>query len=221
MIIPERKYFKLTKKLKIKMKEKMKEKKDCKNHKWIPLLGIDKNKSVPTSLFTCLKCGDLKVGVETIKISRFRLDMGNLPIKSVSTVGINETLASDHTASGIIVSMTAGENLVFGDFVYFDSAGGGKCKKADANVAGTYPCIGMAIATISADAAGDILLHGTARDASWAWAVGGVVYLSKDPAGGAIQAQPAASGDIIQVLGIATNATRIYFNPSADYLTHT
>ncbi len=197
----------------------MTEKTDCNKHKWIPLLGVDKGKNIPTSLFTCLKCGDLKVGVETIKISRFRLDMGNLPIKSVSTVGINESLSSDHTASGIIVSMTAGEDLAFGDFVFFESDG--KCWKADANVAGAYPCMGMAIATINADAAGDILLHGTARDASWTLAAGGVVYLSKDPAGTITHTQPAVSGDIIQVLGIATNATRIYFNPSADYLTHT
>jgi len=197
----------------------MTEKTDCNNHKWIPLLGINKGKSVPTSLFTCLKCGDLKVGSRTIKISRFRLDMGNLPIKSVSTVGINESLASDHTASGIIVSMTAGENLVFGDIVYFKSDG--KCWKANATGgSAAYPSMGMAIATISASAAGDILLHGTARDDSWAWTVGGVVYLSTT-AGAATQTQPSATNDVIQVLGIATNADRIYFNPSADYLTHT
>lgn len=196
----------------------MREKTDCNNHKWIPLLGVYKGKGVPTSLFTCLNCGDLRVGARTIKISRYRLDMGNLPIKSVSTVGINESLASDHTASGIIVSMTAGENLVFGDIVYFKSDG--KCWKADANGTATYPAMGMAIATINTDAAGDILLHGTARDDTWAWTVGGVIYLSIE-AGAATKTQPSATNDVIQVLGIATHADRIYFNPSADYLTHT
>ncbi|MFA4890419.1 MAG: hypothetical protein WC587_02175 [Candidatus Paceibacterota bacterium] len=193
------------------------EKTDCDKHKWIPLLGINKGRNVPTALFTCLKCGDLKVGTETIKISRFRLDMGDLPIKSVSTIGIKEPLASDHTASGIIVSMTAGENLVFGDFVYFKSDG--KCWKADANVAGAYPCMGMAIATINVNTAGDILLHGTARDDTWNWiTVGGVVYLSI-VAGEATQTQPSTTNDAVQVLGIATNADRIYFNPSKDYIT--
>ena len=203
------------------MSGKIKETKDCDVHAWIPLLGFDKKKTIPTSLFTCLQCGDLKVGVETIKISRFRLDMGDLPIKSVSTVGINESLASDHTASGIIVSMTAGESLVFGDIVYFKV--GGKCWKADAtNGSAAYPAMGMAIATISADAAGDILLNGTARDDSWAsLTVGGVLYLSKT-AGTMTQSYAAyTTDDVIQVLGIATNATRIYFNPSPDYLTHT
>jgi len=204
------------------MSGKIKETKDCDVHAWIPLLGFDKQKIVvPTSLFTCLKCGDLKVGIQTIKISRYRLDMGDLPIKSVSTVGINESLASDHTASGIIVSMTAGENLVFGNIVYFKS--GGKCWKADATSgSAAYPAMGMAIATISADAAGDILLNGTARDDSWAsLTVGGVLYLSKT-AGTMTQSYAAyTTDDVIQVLGIATNATRIYFNPSPDYLTHT
>ena len=196
----------------------MKEKKYCKNHEWIPLLGVNKRKAVETSLFTCLKCGDLKVGDRTIKISRFRMDMGSLPIKNVSTVGINESLASDHTVSGTIVSMTAGENLVFGDFVYFKDDG--KCWKADADGTSTYPVMGMTAATINADAAGNILLHGIARDDSWTWAtVGGVIYLSTDP-GAAIQSQPNTLDDVIQVLGIATHADRMYFNPSADYLTH-
>jgi len=197
----------------------MEEKTDCNKHKWIPLLGINKGKSVPTPLFTCLKCGDLRIGAETIKISRFRLDMGNLPIKSVSTIGISESLASDHTASGTIVSMTAGQNLVFGDIVYFKSDG--KCWKADATSASAaYPAMGMAIASISANTAGDILLHGTARDDTWNWTVGGVLYLSKT-AGAMIQSYSGyTTDDVIQVLGIATNADRIYFNPSADYITH-
>src|SRR3989338_8773974 len=204
------------------MSGKIKETKDCDVHAWIPLLGFDKQKIVvPTSLFTCLKCGDLKVWVQTIKISRYRLDMGDLPIKSVSTVGINESLASDHTASGIIVSMTAGENLVFGNIVYFKS--GGKCWKADATSgSAAYPAMGMAIATISADAAGDILLNGTARDDTWNWTtVGAVLYLSKTA--GAITNSYASytASDVIQVIGIATNADRIYFNPSPDYITHT
>jgi hypothetical protein len=190
---------------------------ECNNHKWIPLLGFYKKKTITTSLFTCLICGDLKVGERTIKISQFRLDMGNLPIKNVSTIGISESLASDHTASGTIVSMTAGENLVFGDFVYFKSDG--KCWKADANGTGTYPCMGMAIATINADNAGNILLHGTSRDDSWTWTVGGVVYLSTT-AGAATQTQPSATNDVIQVLGVATSTNRIYFNPAEDYLTH-
>ena len=42
---------------------------------WISLLGKKEGTTImPTFLFTCLKCGNLKVGRHTIKISRHRLD---------------------------------------------------------------------------------------------------------------------------------------------------
>src|SRR3989344_5523069 len=122
----------------------MSEKIDCNKHKWIPLLGVDKKKTVPTSLFTCLKCGDLKVGTETIKISRFRLDMGELPINSVAGIKLIEAPATTQTVSGLTISMTYGESIVPGDLLYFKSDG--KVYKADANVAGTYPVMGLALA---------------------------------------------------------------------------
>jgi hypothetical protein len=50
---------------------------------WIPLVGKEGNTVISTFLFTCLKCGNLKVGRHTIKISRFRLDMDDKPIKNL------------------------------------------------------------------------------------------------------------------------------------------
>lgn len=198
----------------------MTEKTDCKNHKWIPLLGMDKKKSVPTSLFTCLKCGDLKVGVHTIKISRFRLDMGELPINNVAGIKLIETPTNNQTASGIIVGMTYGESITIGDLLYFS---GGSVYRADANGSSTYPVMGLALATASSGS-NNVLLHGIYKDSTkWvggtALTVGGVCYLSTT-AGGTTQTQPALTNEVIQVVGIATNANRIYFNPSMDYLTH-
>lgn len=201
------------------MKEKMKEKKDCKRHKWIPLLGINKNKSVPTSLFTCLRCGDLKVGIETIKISRFRLDMGELPINNIAGIKLNETPTTDKTASGLIVSMTYGESITIGDLLYFKSDG--KVYKADADGSSTYPVMGLALATASSGS-NSVLLHGIYKDVGrYNFTVGGVVYLSKT-AGAEIQTLSSftVTNDVIQVVGIATHADRIYFNPSVDYITH-
>lgn len=198
----------------------MAEKKDCKRHKWIPLLGIDKNRTVPTSLFTCLRCGDLKVGTETIKISRFRLDMGELPINNVAAIKLNEAPTTDQTTSGIIVSMTYGESIVPGDLLYFKSDG--KVYKADANGSGTYPVMGLALATASSGS-NNVLLQGIYKDTSrYNFTVGGVVYLSKT-AGVEIQTLSSftVTDDVIQVVGIATHADRIYFNPSPDYITRT
>jgi hypothetical protein len=93
-----------------KAKVEAKERAECPKHKWIPLLGIDKKKSVPTSLFTCLNCGDLKVGTQTIKISRYRLDMGELPINSVAGIKLMNEPTADTTASGLIMTATIDTN---------------------------------------------------------------------------------------------------------------
>lgn len=120
--------------------------------------------------------------------------------------------------TGITVSLTAGETLAAGDIVYFKSDG--KVWKADANAASTYPAMGLATASITANNAGVILLSGIYRDDTlYNFTVGGVVYLSTT-AGAATQTQPSATDDAIQVLGIATHADRIFFSPSRDYMTH-
>lgn len=201
----------------------MTEKTECNNHKWIPLLGMNKGKSVPTSLFTCLKCGDLRVGATTIKISKFRLDMGELPINNVLGIKLVESPTTNQTASGLIVSMAYGESITLGDVLYFTSE---TVKKADADGASTYPVMGLALATASSGS-NNVLLHGVYKDSTkWtggtALAVGGVCYLAKATAGGITQNINDLSviNDVIQVVGIATHTDTIYFNPSADYLTH-
>lgn len=97
----------------------------------------------------------------------------------------------------------------------------GKLWKADANGTGTYPATAMALGTISANASGTFLLSGQARQDSWNWTIGGVMYLSTT-AGAMTQTKPAATDDVIQVLGVAyPNADTVYFNPSRDYITST
>jgi len=199
----------------------MKVKTDCKKHRWIPLLGLTKGKNittslVSTSLYTCLKCGDLKVGERTIKISRFRLDMGELPINNVAGIKLNEVPTTNQTASGLIVSMTYGESITAGNLLYFKSDG--KVYKADADGTSTYPVMGLALATASSGS-NNVLLHVVYTDTAYSFTVGGLVYLSTT-VGAATQTQPSATDDVIQVVGVAIHANRIYFKPSADYLTH-
>jgi hypothetical protein len=127
-------------------------------------------------------------------------------------------LADDVSAIGIKVTKTAGENLAFGDVCYFKSDG--KMWKADANAAGLYPALAMALGTINADTTGSFLLDGIARNDAWAWTVGGVLFLSTTP-GAMTHTAPAATDDVIQVLGYAVpNEDTVYFRPSMDYMTH-
>jgi hypothetical protein len=122
----------------------------------------------------------------------------------------NHNLGQDHSAGGVISDETAGENLVFGDFCYIKSDG--KLWKSDANAVATMPIVAMALATINAEATGDFLLVGNARDDSWSWTIGGLLYAS-GTAGAVTQTAPSSSGDQVQVVGKALSATKIVLNP--------
>lgn len=118
--------------------------------------------------------------------------------------------------SGETISLTYGESIVPGDILYIKSDGA--VWKADANAATLYPAVGLALETASSGAH-LVLLRGIYRDDSrYAFTVGGVVYLSTT-AGGETQTAPSATDDVVQVLGVATHADRIYFNPSLNYIT--
>jgi len=121
---------------------------------------------------------------------------------------LTESLSSDHTWSGDVVTFTAGENLVFGELCYMKSDG--KNWKSDANAVATMPGMYLALGTINADASGTFLRTGFARDDTWAWTVGGILYASGTP-GAMTQTAPSATGDQVQVVGIATHADRIDF----------
>jgi hypothetical protein len=125
---------------------------------------------------------------------------------------------ANQSYSGLTIAMTYGESISIGDLLYFKSDG--SVWKADANAAGLYPVMGLALETGSSGSR-LVLLHGIYRDDSrYAFTVGGPVYLSTT-AGGETQTQPSATDDVIQVVGIATHADRIYFNPDLSYITHT
>lgn len=127
------------------------------------------------------------------------------------TINLEDQPSSDETATGIKGTFVAGENVVFGEVCYMKSDS--KFWKADADAESTGPAIAMALASINADASGSFLFHGLVRDDTWNWTVGGKIYL--DTAAGALtQTAPSGSGDIVQVVGVATHADRIYFNPS-------
>ena len=164
--------------------------------------------------------GDILYGQTSIYHSRVIYDEepqlgGDLDLNERYIV-YKEAPHSNLTASGLIVSLTYGESLLIGDFVYIKSDGA--VWKAGADVVGFYPVMGIALETASSGSH-KVLLHGIMRNDSWAWIVGSVVYLSLTPGIGT-QVQPDAPDNAIQVLGIATHPDRIYFNPSVDYITH-
>ena len=197
----------------------MTEKKDCNKHRWIPLVGMDKKKNVPTFLFTCLKCGDLKVGFRTIKISRFRLDMGGLPMNSVAGIKLIAKPTTESTASGLIISAIVNSNSRGVGAPLFMGTNGG-FNVADATSSMSAPCVALAVE--AGVGSKKVLLQGILRSDVWNWIVGpgstSLVYLS-NTTGLLTQTPPASKDSIVQPVGWALSANTIYFTPSMIYLT--
>lgn len=120
------------------------------------------------------------------------------------------------TATGVTRTYTAAATLAFGDPVYINTSG--QAAKADATSAGKFPAFGVAAAAITSGTTGPILLLGVARNDSWTWTVGGLVYLG---ASALTQTIPSATDNAIQVMGVAEAATRVLVNPDLTYATHT
>jgi hypothetical protein len=118
---------------------------------------------------------------------------------------------TDHTAVGITTNFTVGESVTFGQALYMK--GDGKLWKSDANSTSTMPCVAIALGSISADVAGNVLKIGFIRDDTWNWTVGGLVFASWTT-GGVTQTRPDGTGSQVQIVGYAVSADVIYFNPS-------
>ena len=145
-----------------------------------------------------------------------------LTAKSLPSTLIDSTPDADHLAHGTKTTFTANENQAFGDVCYIDSDG--EAHLGDADAEATSRIIAMCIdASVSAGEVGNYLLLGIARDDTWNWTVGGFVYLSTTGTTGNTLTQTAPSGadDAIVVLGVATHADRIYFNPQLVIVEHT
>jgi len=200
-------------------------KNECKNHKWIPLLGINEGKNVPTSLFTCLKCGDLKVGRRTIKISKYRMDMGELPIYQLQEMRLMNPPTADHTASGLVVTATVDTDVsAVGVPLFMNSSG--HLEATDADLDSKSPCMALALETGSGGKR--VLVHGVLKTSNWNWTIGNgkanLVYIST-ATGTLLQHTDMLAGvtgedDVIQPVGWVLSSTSMYFSPSMIYLTH-
>lgn len=99
-------------------------------HKWATLLAKDGDKIISTALFTCLKCGLLKIGAHTIRISSSRLDMGNLPIKAIKTGTFNSEIDNGNSGTDKTIDWTAGQKQMItltGNCAFTFSAPVGVC----------------------------------------------------------------------------------------------
>lgn len=128
---------------------------------------------------------------------------------------------ADHSANGIIESLTAHETQAFGDVGYVSSTGDVALGNASVIASANVVAMCADVATTAAVAA-NYLFYGIARDDSWNWTPGGLIYLSTTGTTGntLTQTAPAAADNVIQVIGQATHADRMIFHPQLVQIEH-
>jgi len=148
------------------------------------------------------------------------LMFGTRPTSSGAIMNLNALPTSNNTYEGYtLIGRNAGATIALGEAVYL--ASDGRWQLADANGSGTFPVRGIAGAAGTADNAMPVVDNGVVRNDTWAWTIGGDVYLSTT-AGALTQTAPATSGDKVQKIGYAVTADSIRVHiGSGEYMTVT
>lgn len=156
---------------------------------------------------------------------------GDITMGENTAIAYDPSLSADGKYAGITITGTAGTTLAFGDLITFDKDDQ-RWEKVDisAAAAATGDARGiLGICVLAAANDGDatkILLHGVVRaDANFPALTQGVaVYASTT--GDIVVAQPTTTDHVIRIVGFAildgggATSQAIFFNPSADWITH-
>lgn len=191
----------------------------------LPVSGITASTS------TALGVGSLELGhatANTLTASGGVLSIEGVVIPTVSSsntltnkqIHVTAAPGSDHTVSGTTITLTANENQAIGDVCYINADG--EAQLADADAIASSKVVAMATESITANNPGTYLLNGIARDDTWNWTVGDYVYLSTTGTTGntLTQTAPSATDDCVVIVGIATHADRMLFNPQLVIVEH-
>ena len=141
-----------------------------------------------------------------------------------------DSTPADTVYSGITAHFTAGEDLEDGECVYLKAADT-KMWKAVSNTGGTgiispdSMCVALCVADVSADATGTFLLQGFLRaDTNFpTYTVGETLYVPEAETSGKNVpegAVPDTDGDFVQVIGWASDANTVFFNPDFTVIEH-
>jgi hypothetical protein len=127
--------------------------------------------------------------------------------------------STDHTATGVTVTITSSSTLARGVPVYIN--GSGTVTAADADAATSMPAIGINTTDLSGGAGeAEILLLGIWRDDTYNFTVGADVFIGLDPASstansdvlGITTTAPTAAGDTVQKVGVVLTADTVFVN---------
>ena len=117
--------------------------------------------------------------------------------------------STDHTATGVVVTMNSGESVTAFNAVYIRTDG--EVGPADADAATSMPAIGVALESKSDGQATKILISGVLRDDTYNFNAGEDLFIGTT-AGEITATAPSGSGDTVQKIGVALSADTIYVN---------
>ena len=116
----------------------------------------------------------------------------------------------DHSFSGFYTTLTV-DNNTLGMMAALYIASDGNLEEANASSTNTMPVFGLAMEVGTGSK--KIFQQGYARDDSWNWTPGKLIYASTT-SGVLTQTVVSGSGDQHQIVGQATHSDRIFFNPN-------
>jgi hypothetical protein len=130
------------------------------------------------------------------------------------------TPGTDNSVQGVVIEFLAAEAITQFDAVYVSTTTG-RVGRALATDAAKMPVIGIAIeAQGSAGSSVRVLTHGTYRDDDGFggdMTVGAKLY-APEALGTLTTTIPTTTGDLVQVMGVATGVRSVFFNPSMDII---
>jgi len=199
----------------------------------LTMLGVDLTAYVPKSLFdanTLLSANtDDTPAAVTIAEQQVvgRITGGNIKglsiaeLRTLLSLTVSTSTPADVDVSGTKLQFTASVGMAFGDVVTIGVTG--KMALAKADVIGNAWGLFLCTETLAADAAGNFLLPGgIARNDAWNWTVGSPIYLSVTGTTGntLTQSMPSGANNVVQIIGVATHADRMFFYPQLVQVEH-
>ena len=129
---------------------------------------------------------------------------------SLSMEGTEDGMDEDDYNGVTIRGRTCGENLLQWDLVVLKNDTD-EFHKADADVAGEYPAVGIAVAACTDGGSVEVMTKGIVRNDGWTLTPGGTLYLGTN-AGEILVSAPSVAGNYVQPVGWALDGDHIYFD---------
>lgn len=152
--------------------------------------------------------GGLKIEVQPVNISVGAGDAGK--VAQLDAAGKWDISMMPTGVGAEVVVAASSENLTAGNWVnLYNNAGTINVRKADATT-NAKPAHGFVLANVTSPANATVYLISGQNSATSGKTVGAKQWLDTT-AGASTETAPSASGNIVQLLGVATSATNVIF----------